>query len=106
MPRKSNIIFIISAIILIPIILGMSPIKIGQKLVGKCPCGHCKTATNFTPRLFNTVTSQNHANDVGVVGLPPPPFVLRSTALLSGELIDNEVTIISNYFSEAPPLRC
>jgi hypothetical protein len=106
MHKKTHIIFIVSAIILIPIILGMTPIKIGQKLAGKCPCGHCKTATNFTPRIFNTVTSQSHTDNVGDVGLPPPPFFFDLTTLLSGEAIDNELTIISNYFSEAPPLRC
>jgi hypothetical protein len=106
MPGKTPIIFIIAAIVLIPILLGMTPIKIGQKLMGKCPCDHCKTATNLTPCIFNTVTSQSHADNTGDVGLPSPPFVFQSTALLSGELIDNEVTITSNYFSEAPPLRC
>jgi xanthosine utilization system XapX-like protein len=106
MPKKPHIVFIIAAIILIPIFLGMTPIKIGQKLTGKCPCAHCKGAMNSTPRIFNTVTSQNHADDIGVVGLPPSLFVFHSTALLTGEAINNKATIISNYFSEAPPLRC
>jgi hypothetical protein len=106
MSRKANIIFIISAIILIPIILGMTPIKIGQKLAGKCHCGHCKTATNLTPRIFNVVTPQSHTDNLGGAGLPPPPFVFQSTALLSGEINDNHIKIISNCFSETPPLRC
>jgi hypothetical protein len=96
----------IAAIILIPILLGMTPIKIGQKLSGKCPCDHCKTAANLTPCIFNTVTSQSHTDNVGDAGLPPPPFVFQSTALLPGEINDNHITVISNYFSEAPPLRC
>jgi hypothetical protein len=96
----------IAAIILIPIFFGLVPIKIGQKLTGNCPSASCKGTMSSTPHIFNSVTSQSHANDVGVVGLPPPPFVFDSTALLSGELIDNEATVISNYFSEAPPLRC
>jgi hypothetical protein len=106
MPRKTPIVFMIAAIILIPIILGMTPIKIGQKLTGNCPCDHCKTTTNFTPRIFNTVTSQSHEDNVGDAGLPPPPFVFDSMALLSGETIDNHVVIVSNYLLETPPLRC
>jgi hypothetical protein len=96
----------IVAIILIPIYFVLTPIKIGQKLTGRCSCPNCKGAMGSTPHIFNTVTSQNHADDIGVVGLPPLPFVFDSTALLFREQIDNEKTIISNYFSEAPPLRC
>jgi hypothetical protein len=106
MPRKPHIVFIIAAGILIPILLGMAPIKIGQKLAGECPCDHSRRAANLTPCIFNMVNSQSHTDNVGDAGLPPPPFVFHSTALLNGEMIDNDVIIISNYFSEAPPLRC
>ena len=96
----------IAAIILIPIFFGLIPVKIGQKLTGTCPCANCKGTMSSTPCIFNTVTSQSHADDIGVVGLPPLPFVFHSTTLPSGEPIETELTIISNYFSEAPPLRC
>jgi hypothetical protein len=106
MRKNHNILFIISAVALIFIFLGMTPIKIGQKLTGQCPMADGKVAMSSTPCIFNTVTSQYHTDNVGDARLPPPPFVFNSTALLSGETIDNHVVIVSNYLSETPPLRC
>jgi len=106
MRKKHNILFIIAAIILIPILLGMTPIKLGQKLTGQCPIAEGKATMSSTPCIFNSVTSQIHTDTVGDAGLPPPPFVFDSTAPLSGETIDNHVVLVSNYPSETPPLRC
>jgi hypothetical protein len=104
--KKHNIFFTFSAIVLIFILLGITPIKIGQKTAKACPVADSKGAMSSTPCIFNAVTSQIHTDTVGDVGLPPPPFVFDSTALLSGETIDNHVVIVSNYLSETPPLRC
>ena len=106
MRKKHNILFIISAVALIFILLGLTPIKIGQKMANACPVTDGKAVQCSTPCIFNTVTSQYHTDNVGDAGLPPPPFVFDSTALLSGETIDNHVVIVSNYLSETPPLRC
>ena len=62
-----------------------------------------KGAMSSTLCIFNTVTSQIHTDTVGVVGLPPLPFVFSSMALLSGETIDNEATIISIIFQKPHP---
>jgi hypothetical protein len=106
MSKKTHIIFIIAAIILIPILLGATPIKIGQKLAGECPCASSKGAVSSTPCIFNTVTSQSHTDTVGDEGLPPSPFVFHSTIPLFGETIENHLVTITNYFLETPPLRC
>jgi len=106
MSKRTNKLFIISAIVLIPLLFALPPIKIVQKLVSMCPCGNCKTATNSTPRICNVVTSQNHADDINVAVLPSLHSVLQSIVFSSGEIVDNEVRIVSDYFSESPPLRC
>jgi hypothetical protein len=106
MSRKTSIVYIIAALILIPIFFALTPIKIGQKTANACPVADGKGAMSSTPCIFNAVTSQYHTDDVGDAGLPPPPFVFDSTSLLSGETIDNHVVIVSNYPSETPPLRC
>jgi xanthosine utilization system XapX-like protein len=106
MSRKPHIIFIIAAIILIPILLGATPIKIVKKLVGECPFANSKVAMCSIPCIFNTVTSQSHTDNVGDAGLPPSPFVFYSTTLLFGETTENHVVTITNYFLETPPLRC
>jgi hypothetical protein len=106
MLRKRNILFIISAIILIPILLGLTPIKVVQKLASGCPFAQGKTALSCNPCMCNSVTSQNHIGDITLAGLPSTHFVFQSSPLLSGETVVSTVNIVSNPFSEAPPLRC
>ncbi len=106
MSRKHYILFIIFTVVLVPALLALPPIKTMKKLAGECPCGHCKTATNSTPRICNVVTSQNHADDINIAVLPSLYSILESMVFSDGEIVDNEVKIVSNYFSESPPLRC
>ncbi|MCX5810331.1 MAG: hypothetical protein NTX36_13355 [Proteobacteria bacterium] len=106
MLRKRNILFIISAIILIPIILGLTPVKFVQKLGSGCPFNKDKTALSCTACMYNSVTSQNHIGDFALAGLSSTPFAFQSLSPLLGETVDSAVTIIPHPFSEAPPLRC
>ena len=43
----------IQAIILIPIYFALTPIKIGQKLAGQCPCAKCKEQC-AAPHAYST----------------------------------------------------
>jgi hypothetical protein len=106
MLRKRNILFIISAIILIPIILGLTPVKFVQKLGSGCPFNKDKTALSCTACMYNSVTSQNHIGDFALAGLSSTPFVFQPMPSLSRERADSVTTIVSHPFSEAPPLRC
>jgi hypothetical protein len=106
MLRKRNIFFIISAIILIPILLGLTPVKLVQKLGNGCPFAQGKAALSCNPCMCNSVTSQDHIGDLTLAALPSTPFAFQSSPSLVGETIDSAAIIVSNPFSEAPPLRC
>jgi hypothetical protein len=106
MLRKRNILFIISAIILIPILLGLTPVKLVQKLAVGCPFAQGKTALNCNPCMCNSVTSQNHIDDFTLAALPSTPCAFQSLPLRSGESVDSAVNIVSSVFLGAPPLRC
>jgi hypothetical protein len=106
MLRKRNILFIISAIVLIPILLSLTPVKLVQKLGSGCPFAHSKTVLSCTPCMYNSVTSQSETGSLTLAALPSVPFVSQPMSLFSGGAIDPDVTIVSNPFSEAPPLRC
>ena len=105
-PGKRNILFIVSAVILILIFLGMMPVKIGLKTANACPPDDGKRVICSTPCIFNTVTSQNHTDDISDAGLPPFSAVFKSTVLsLEGAVDDLPVNVL-NFPSETPPLRC
>jgi hypothetical protein len=106
MLRKRNILFIISAIILIPIILGLTPVKFVQKLGSGCPLHQGKAALSCTPCMYNSATSQSETNKLVIAALPTTPFVFQLMPSFSQERADSVTAIVSNHPSEAPPLRC
>jgi hypothetical protein len=106
MLRKRNILFVIAALILIPILLGLTPVKFVQKLGGCCPFNQNKAALSCGPCIYNSVTSQSETGNLALAALPSTPFVFQSSPLLSGETVGSVVPIVSNLFSESPPLRC
>jgi hypothetical protein len=106
MAKKHNILFVISALILIPVLLGLTPIKLVQKLGSGCPFAQEKTVLSCTPCIFNSVTSQSETSNLALTALPSTPFVFQSSPLLSGETVNPDVTIISNSLIESLPLRC
>jgi len=103
-PRKRHTLFIISAVILILIFLGMTPVKIGLKVANACLPDDGKRVICSTPCIFNTVTSQTHKDDIGDARLPPFSAVFKSTAPL-GEAVDDRPVTVLNLLSETPPLR-
>jgi hypothetical protein len=106
MVRKRNIFFVIAAVILIPILLGLTPVKFVQKLGDCCPFNQNNAALSCGPCIYNSVTSQSETGNLDLAALPPTPFVFQSSSLLSDETVNSDVTIISNYLTESPPLRC
>jgi len=106
MVRKPNILFVIAAHILIPILLGLTPVKFVQKLGGCCPFNENKAALSCGTCIYNSVTSQSETGSLSLAALPSTPFVFQLPSLLSEETVNSDVTIISNYLTESPPLRC
>lgn len=106
MVRKHNILFVIAALVLIPILLGLTPVKFVQKLGGCCPFNQNNAALSCGPCIYNSVTSQSETGSLSLAALPSTPFVFQSLSLLSGEMVTSDETIISNPLTESPPLRC
>jgi len=104
--RKRHVLFIISAVILIPVLLSLTPVKFIQKLGSGCPFNQNRTALSCTPCIYHSVTSQNETDNLTLAALLSTSFVFQLLSLLRGKTIDMAVTIVSNPFSEAPPLRC
>jgi len=106
MVRKKNILFIIAALVLIPIVLGLTPVKFVQKLGGCCPFNQNNAALSCNPCIYNSVTSQSETGSLALLALPSTPLAFQSLAILSGGMVSPDKTFILNPLTESPPLRC
>lgn len=106
MIRKRNILFVIAALVLIPILLGLTPVKFVKKLGSGCPFNN-KVSLSCNPCIYHSVTSQGESGSLAHAAFPSTSFAFQSSPLLSEETVSSVVTIISNPLSEeSPPLRC
>lgn len=108
MKKRLHIIFILSAIILIPVLLGLTPIKFIQKLGSGCPFNQNKVSLNCNPCIYHSVTSQYHTDidNVYTSALPSTHTIFQSYQSQTVEKVFLIATKDSNPLIEAPPLRC
>jgi len=64
MSHKFKLLFLIATIVLIPILLGTTPINLFQKLSTPCPCSPDKQIHRVSSCLFNSIVSQDDFNAV------------------------------------------
>jgi hypothetical protein len=102
MSNRSKIIFSVTAILLIPILFGMTPLNFVQKIGAGCPFSQGKQTLTCNPCPFNSVISQE---DHGIAGLPSTLFVVASIDLPGFEVL-NSYAITSNSPLSVVPLRC
>jgi hypothetical protein len=105
-PRKRHILFIISAVILIPVLLSLTPVKFVEKLGGNCPLAKSKAALGCNPCIYHSISSKNVTGDLAQATLPSTPVVVQLLSLLSGETVYSAATVDSSPPTETPPLRC
>ena len=98
---RHKLLFLIAAIILIPILLGMTPLNMAHRLASGGPTAHCKQILN-NHCLFNSLISHN---DSTIVHLDSISLVQESTPTLDIGLFDLEF-IHSNTTTHSVPLRC
>jgi hypothetical protein len=103
---KNRFLMLIPAFFLIVILFASVPLNFAHKIGKGCILDQNKCILKCNPCMYHSVTSQSETSNLAMVGLPAAPFVFQSLSLLSGETVDLAVTIVTNPFSEAPPLRC
>jgi hypothetical protein len=99
---RHKLLFIIPAILLIPILLGMTPLNMAHKLASGEPFTHCKQAqwSNYCP--FHSIAS--HDNPI-IVNLNSTTLTQESTLPFNIEVLDPDSTH-SNITLNSVPLRC
>jgi hypothetical protein len=102
MSNRSKIIISVTAILLMPILLGMTPLNMAHKIGAGCPFSQGKQAITCNPCPFNSIISQE---DHAIADLPVAFFNETSIDLPGFEML-NPLSIISNSALSAVPLRC
>jgi len=102
MSHKWRILIIVTTMLLMPILLGLTPLNMAHKIGAGCPFSQGKQALTCNPCPFNSIFSQQ---DHGIADLPITFF--NGTSIdLSGFDVLNSHPITSNSPPNAVPLRC
>lgn len=102
MSGRHKLLFIIPAIILIPILLGMTPLNFFQKIAAGCPLSQGKQTLECNSCPFNSIISQE---DHGIAGLPSTLLDDTSVYMPSLEVF-NSHSFPSNSPLSVVRLRC
>jgi hypothetical protein len=99
---RHKLLILIPAILLIPILLGMTPLNIAHKLASGGPFSHCKQAqwSNHCP--FHSITSYD---DPTIVNLSLNSLDHETTPSFDIRVLDPDF-IYSDTISNSVPLRC
>jgi hypothetical protein len=99
---RHKLLFLIAAVILIPILLGMTPVNIAHRLASGGPFTHCKQAQWSNQCPFHSIVSHD---DPTIVNLDLTPLNQESTPTSDVHVLDFYSTHSNTTFNSVP-LRC
>jgi len=99
---RHKLLILIPALILIPILLGMTPVNFVHKIGAGCPFSQGKQALTCNPCPFNSITSQGDQLTLNLASNPLVQEPISSLNSRNGE----SVSIFSDTFPQSVPLRC
>lgn len=102
MSNKSRFLICVTAILLIPILLGMTPMNFVQKIGAGCPFSQSKQVLKCNPCPFHSIISQE---DHGIANLPSELSYDMSISLPHFQVL-NSFSILSVNPLTTTPLRC
>ncbi len=99
---RHKLLILIAAILLIPILLGMTPLNMAHKLASGGPFTHCKQAQLSNCCPFHSLISHD---DPTIVNLNLTPLDLELTPTLDVQALDPD-SVPCNVTFNSVPLRC
>jgi hypothetical protein len=99
---KHKLLLLVPAMLLIPILLGMTPLNMAHKLASGGPFTHCKQAQWSSHCPFHSVTSHD---DPTIVNLNLTALDQESSPACDVQVLDSD-SIHSNTIFNSVPLRC
>jgi hypothetical protein len=99
---RHRLLLLIPAVLLVPILLGMTPFNMAHRLASGGPFTHCKQAqwSNHCP--FHSIASHD---DPTIVNLNSTSLDQESTPPLDIQVLDSN-SVHSNITLNSVPLRC
>ena len=102
MSGRHRSLILVAAMVLIPILLGMTPVNMAHKLSNGCPFSHSKQIQRGDSCLSNSAISHD---DPTIVNLNVTSLIEESTRPSDIEVLDLD-SIHSNITFNSVPLRC
>jgi hypothetical protein len=99
---RHKLLLIIPAIILIPILLGMTPINFVQKIGSGCPFSQGKQLLKINPCPFDSTVSMDDLTPLSLTSSSTVPEPISSANFL----ITEPISVFSNALFQSFPLRC
>ena len=99
---RHKLLLLIPAILLIPILLGMTPLNMAHELANGGPFTHCKQAQWSNQCPFNSVVSHDDLTNVSLNSTP----LFRGLPSIQGAQISLSDPMPSNITFNSVPLRC
>jgi hypothetical protein len=99
---RHKLLFIIPAILLIPILFGMTPLNFVHKIGAGCPFSQGKQALKCNPCPFHSLISHD---DPTILTLNLTPSDKESIPTFDIQVLDSD-SIHSNITYNSVPLRC
>jgi hypothetical protein len=102
MKRQHRTIFFITALVLIPVLFGLTPLNFVQKLASGAPLSPVKPVLTCNPCPFHSLTSHPEAVQIEVSSVPlePRPVVSLVSPTTARDVIP------SGLLPDPLPLRC
>jgi len=99
---RHKLLILIPAILLIPVLLGMTPVHLAHKLSSGCPYSHSKQIQRSDSCLFHSLVPHDDLTSVTLNSIPFGHELMTSFDLKA--LVSNSVH--PNIFINSIPLRC
>ena len=95
-------VFLITALVLIPVLLGLTPLNLAHRLASGAPLSPVKPILKCNPCLFHSLTSHPEPAQIDVTMVP---FTPRPTLCLIVKTTAGGV-VPSGFLPDPSPLRC
>jgi len=99
---RHKLLLLIPTILLIPILLGLTPVRMAHRLANGCPLAQGKQIQTCNANPFHSITSHD---DPIIVNLNSTPLDQESTPASDIQILDPD-SVHSNITLNSVPLRC
>jgi len=102
MKRRSHTIFLITALVLIPVLFGLTPLNFVHRLASGMPLSPIKQILKCNPKPFHSITSHPEPAPVAVTWVlyEPRPMLFLTSATMGRNVFH------SGFLPDLPLLRC